>query len=87
VWALLDNVVHEPVLHLGRSRLAQQKIQLIAPEILGATDQQGQQSRSGVPGRPELPGELLLSLQSFGHRTQCAEVHAVVVAVSRVHRS
>jgi hypothetical protein len=85
VRVLLHHVVHEPVVHFGRARLAQQGVQLVALEGLRAADQDGQQPGGRVAGRPELAGEVLLRLQPLGDGAQAPEVHPVVVAVSLVH--
>ena len=50
VRALLDDVAHQPVVHLGSPRLAQHGVQLVAAERLGAADQQRQQPGCGVAG-------------------------------------
>jgi hypothetical protein len=68
VRVLLHHVVHEPVVHLGRACLAEHGVQLRTLERLRAADQQGQQSRRGVAGVPELTREILLGLQPLRDR-------------------
>ncbi len=85
VQALLDHVADEPVLHLRRAGLAQHRVQLVPSESLRTADQGGRQPRRRVARRPEPAGEVLLRLQPLRQRAQLAEVHAVVVAVPRVH--
>ena len=87
VRALLHHVADEPVVHLRRTRLAQHRVQLVPPVRLRPADQQRQQPRRAVAGRPQLPREVLLRLQPLRYRPQLAQVDPVVVAVPLVDRA
>ena len=87
VRVLLDDVVDEPVLHLGDARVAEHGVQLGRGVRPGAADQDRDETGRGVARLPELTGEVGLGPDALGHRPQPGEVDTVVVAVAFVHRT
>ncbi len=64
---------------------SQRGVQVVTPERLRATDQDGQQSRRGVARLPEPVREFLLRLRRFADAAAATGMHAVIVY--RVSRS
>src|SRR5690606_5455890 len=82
-----DEVGHEPVVHLGRSRLAQHRVVLGRREVLRAGEEDRDEARRGVPARPQLARELEVVAEGPGERAQPREDHGVLVAGPLVARA
>ena len=87
VRVLLDDVVHEPVVHLGDTGIAEHGVQLGRGEGPGAADQDRDETGRRVAGLPELTGEVGLDTEGLRDRAEPGEVDPVVVAVAFVHRA